>query len=504
VGKWTEKARQLLGYIYHPEIKQFPGSMGEDVEIPVGDEEKVVKLELVKPGDKGLPAAAYPSYGELIATTIFNTVNSKEDRLKLAKSIENNEYVKPMIRTVANDIMKRGYNPDDFGYFFKVELQAPEGSEIDLDSDYGKDCRNFVESLRLYEYLCDMAPYILLRGERIVEIDHANQEIDELDDQGHRVTLYKRGSYVACGLIRSSNSRAVTYSPTKHVPLRCQVYTYVSDFKDVRLADGSKVYAKVGEPLLSEGTIEKINTLKLLESLIPLTQIVNIDKKLYFYFRVAPGTDVKEGFNLARNYENLLGNILKTEIPSSVEDLVEKVARVKVIPLFGEQKDLEYKELTKPDNIDTSYLNDLRRIIAAGAGSVPPQTLGITDGDQKPSQIYLQMIKTFREGLAECVRWIVYSYLSERDITVALDRIKVKTPKVPGAEELEVVDFMSMFADQVSSVNRVIDDGTRILSDAATRGGVDLTKYVDYLNSKVRQVTGKDVFVVPPPKTPEE
>lgn len=485
-----ERARKLLGFTY-----QEPQVIHQS-SIPIPGEEKKTEpheIELAL----YIPERTPVSYGEMLGNVLFSKVKSKRDWFRLTKEVEDSEYVSSITTTVSDDVLYRGFQEEDDGYFFKVEMASGV-------KEYEKDAQEFIEKLRIYEYFEDMLTYILLRGERFIKIDYQSKEIDELQEQDYRLSVFKRTNYVAEAFLKGNKPRF--FDPNIFVPLRFKTFTYLTNLQTKDRS--TQYYLKVGKSLLTEGTIEKLKALKIIESLIPLNEIVNIDRKLYFYFRVPPGVDVDSAFKQAREYERMLSGLLRMDMPNSVEELLDKVARVKVVPLFGEQKDVEAKEMPKPERMDSQQIHDIRRSIAATIGDIPAHALAVPiDGKEETSVRYLQMLKKIRKGLSDSVKWIIHSYLKvSKNVFVELDKIKVRFPKVPGAEELEVIDFMQMFTDQISSITRAIDEGQSMIRNAQNETkAADPKAIVDYLNDRMSQITGgRKIFRVPPEENIEE
>jgi len=486
---YYDKARKLLGYIWGPgESNQVgPATLLQDymsTEKELSADEMIPKWKALIPGS---PKSDTVGYGKILVNILSKDVINKKTYFDAIKTVEKLDYVKSIVRTFATDIMNKGFNEKE-SKFFTVRFTS------DYLDKYSDECNEFLHNLKIYEYLHDMLPYALQRGERIVKLDFKNAEIAELPDQEYRYTMYDRGNYDCCFFAGPDKEKF--FKPTIYVPIRFSTYSYLTDYVG---SDESQLIVRIGDPLIPASTIERFKSLKILESLIPMGELINIDRKLYFYYRVPPGLSVKDAFAQARDYEIMLEQMLSFEIPDTVEQLLANIAKVKVIPMFGD-KETQNQELPKPDRIDPDSLKNIKRSILAAVGNPPASCLGLEDSE-KPSPSYLQLLKRMRLGLAECVRWMVYCYLQYKGISVNYENVIIDVPKIPGSDELEVIDYLQMFSDHLNSINSLIETASRTISDTAGNGSVDTQALVNYLNDKMKQVTKTDIFKVPAPKS---
>jgi len=475
-----DKAKKLLGITSEPpQVVTVPSST-----LPQDKAPDEIELKVYIP--QGSPSGA-SSIGEaLVRLLSSSSVRTKTELFSRIKTIEDDDYVKRMINDLSNDVLYRGYDPKTDGDFFKVEFNQKV-----LNDRYLKEVDNFIKKVDLYRYLQDMLSYIILRGERIVKIDYARSEIDEVDNQSKRLTIYCRNEYVALLYL---DDPVRTLDPSTYLPLRYKTYTYVTDVFE---SSGSVYYIKMGDPLLSLSLIERLGKLKILENLVPMNELVNLDRKMYLWYNVPPGTSVDEAFKQARQYENMLQSLMTYKIPSSVDDLLSQTGKIRVIPLFGEGKTVQKEEVPKPDKVDQSQIDAFKRSLAAAAGGFSYRLFGLEDTETRISSNYLRLVERVRSGLSECVKLAVKLYLASQGVNTDIEKIIVTYPKVPGYDEIEKMDYMQMFSDVMSGVNSIIDSASRSLQEAQNNPFVNVNELIDFYNNKLERLVGVRPFKKP-------
>jgi hypothetical protein len=219
---------------------------------------------------------------------------------------------------------------------------------------------------------------------------------------------------------------------------------------------------------------------------------MSIDQKLFFNMKVPAGTDPKVAFEQAKKYEKILHTMLSSSSFKSATDFVDKLSRPKVIPIFGDQNEITEKMIPKPDKIDLTRINDLRMTVVSTSNALP-KFIGLSDPGNIAS--YLNFIKDFRASMADSIKDLALSYIDVQEKTfIDPNVITVEVPSVPGVDELDSMDYAQLYSQTLSDTSRLIADASDAIDKMVDNGNVDIKSYVDFINSKLKPLTGRDIF----------
>lgn len=465
----------------------------------------IVDSDMV-PADVHGNVSKYQSIGR-----VFSSLSAaSEDRgnyLKKVDSIKNYSLAEGIIRSVARDVLKKFYDKTMYPRFFDVRVNHPFISDELVNDFMDKFCLEIL----LKDYIYDLLWY----GEYSFKIDWENIELDDFDNQKTSLAVYSRGrfKYIIIPKEDKKTGKSTYDAVTSGNYLTFKLFStsYNTSFKD---ESGANYFVRLSRGIFSDAAISLMETLRLLESLIPVSEINSISTKSQYNLKLPIGTDIRSAYDKARKFEMMLKGLLRQEsIPKDMNSLLDSITQIKVVPLLGDQQELTQQTFDKPQKIDLTYINDLRAQLA-NTTSVARSFILPDDTENKDNSKYLRLLDEIRNSLALSVKHVVYNYvkyilLPKTNISdaaysdISFDQIEVITPKVQGLDELDTVEYSNLFSSTMTDITKMVEDIQELINrvtpggDNQTVSCVDVEKLVTFINKKTAPLYGVEIFKVP-------
>lgn len=496
------------------------------------------------------------SLAQLYAS-LGSTISSKREYIDKVDSIRNYSLAAGIVNKVADDVMSKYNDKTLYPRFFDIRVNTDDELREIISPDL---INRFLDKFNLEVFLKDYMEDLCWYGEYTFKIDWPNLELDDIDDGLNKIAVFSRSRFKYIVDIekddgditrplgngytdydRSINSAsstpsnaietldksqsAMVGSKVSLVPSRdYMVFRVGSSNVDLKIKDntGAKLFTKLPEGIFSTTAINLMNTLQLLEELIPLGEITAVTNKSMFYLRMPIGTTMEQAYSNARKFETILIGLSRyEETPKDFKDLLSNSSKVKVIPLIGEQSQLESGNMEKREKVDLTFINDIRAQLA-NATSLPKKFF-ISDADDTTDTAYLKLLSNIRENISISVKHLVYNYINKILIPVAYkngeipndllnvrinednshslelpminyDDLEVITPKVLGVDELDAVEYTNLFSQTLKDINDMISSSQQTIEQANALV-VNKPVLIDFLNKKLAPLIGENIFL---------
>lgn len=411
---------------------------------------------------------------QAIASALFPSIQSK----KAVKTFHDSLADHYMLRIIKQSIYH------DVFYKFVDNNHLPAGLPIVINASSESVKNKIIETLeetRLSEIVKEILDATLYLGEYLLFFDDENFQLDEtfLDQISWRA-VYQRGVLSKIVVysnvkddIESMKDKAIIFR-VKYLPLKLPVLG----------EDEYPFYAYVGQGIIGIEILNLINTIRLIETLLPINQVLNVAAGQLVYARFPEGpTNIGEAFDIARQYERLLNASVETSSnttaggPVSIQDIITSVAKWRVIPLFGDKGSLEPRELPRPNPIDVQTINYFKQALA-DAIPLPSSYLGVPEtGGEGPDRNklaqYYTMITEIRSAIADLAEVVVSKAIYFKKIRIS-GEYSILPIQVSGILENQMGDYFELASFVMDSISR------SILSIADVRD-----RSSDYVNMEV-------------------
>jgi hypothetical protein len=386
------------------------------------DEPKVyyTPVNYGKVGKTPLPSQVQESQiNQAIASALFPSIQSKKAVKAFHDSLSDHYMLRIIKQSIYHDVF----------YKFVDNNQLPAGLPVVINASSERVKNKIIETLeetRLSDIVKEILDATLYLGEYLLFFDDENFQLDEtfLDQTSWRA-VYQRGALSKIVVysnvsedIESMKDKAIIFR-IKYLPLKLPVLGQ----------DEYPFYAYVGQGIISIEILNLINTIRLIETLLPINQVLNVAAGQLVYARFPEGpTNIGEAFDIARQYERLLNASVETSSnttggPISIQDIISSVAKWRVIPLFGDKGSLEPRELPRPNPIDIQTINYFKQALA-DAIPLPSSYLGVTEtGGEGPDRNklaqYYTMITEIRSAIADLAEVVVSKAIHFKKIRIS-------------------------------------------------------------------------------------
>jgi len=361
-------------------------------------------------------------------------------------------------------IIKQSIYHDVF-YKFVDNNYLPAGLPIVIDASSESLKNKIIETLeetRLSEIVKEILDATLYLGEYLLFFDDENFQIDEtfLDQISWRA-VYQRGVLSKIVVysnvkddIESMKDKAIIFR-IKYLPLKIPVLG----------EDEYPFYAYIGQGIIGIEILNLINTIRLIETLLPINQVLNVAAGQLVYARFPEGpTNIGEAFDIARQYERLLNASVETSSnttggPISIQDIITSVAKWRVIPLFGDKGSLEPRELPRPNPIDVQTINYFKQALA-DAIPLPSSYLGVPESggegpDRNKLAQYYTMITEIRSAIADLAEIVISKAIHFKKLRIS-GEYSILPIQVSGILENQMGDYFELASFVMDSISRSI------------------------------------------------
>ncbi len=394
-----------------------------------------------------------PYINQMLVSALFSSVQTK----KAIKAFHDSLQDHYMLR-----LIKSGIYHDVF-YKFVDPNFSPAGLPITVTAS-SERLKNLVietiEELRVREVIREILDATLYLGEYLLFYDDRSNEIDEtVIDQTSWRAVYKRGRLAK--VVAYSNSEDLDQMKDRAIIFRVK---YLPQKLSILDKDEYPFYVYVGQGIIGVEILNLINTIRLIEALLPINQVMNVQagQLVYARFPEAP-TNVGEAFDLVRQYERLLNAGVEVSAnlssgPVTLQDIVSTIAKWRVVPLFGDKGSIEPRELPRPNPIDMQAIKYLKQALS-DAIPLPPTYLGIQDDGGNPDRNklsqYYTMISEIRTAIADFTDLVVRMSLSRRKKSVSGD-FSIDPVLISGIIENQMGDYFELTALISDAISRTI------------------------------------------------
>lgn len=463
--------------------KTIRGLLGIKYDEPV--EEIIPIIPERKTGDRS-------GIGDLWSNLVPH-VKTKNDIYKRYSQLRKVHVIESLLEKVAIDLCQKGrVQGEDL---IKITY---EGNK-DIEDIFNKIKDKFDIEKNIEEVMFEF----LLYGEYILKNDFKNSQLDDRYDYNDILAVYTRGEVVKCFPIQYKKISQRDYFEEKVFD---PVELFILSLPGSRIKletfdkDGTRFYVQIPTPFISPYAIELINILLLLEKLIPLSQLVKLDKGQMLTAPVPPGTPINQIFDIVKEYEDRLNSRKDFSMDSlEIDDLLKFFGKYKVIPTLGEKGSSEVREM--PSSQEMGYEN-FEYVIRALTSrlNVPINYIinGLGEDSPKATLLYFNKLKQIRENIAVSVKVFLIHYIEYRqqkegsNISVDPKKLSVLLPQIPGTESLDSVDYMDSLSGTLSNIHRIVEDYSNLLKEP--NKALDKKKLINLVNEKVAPLLGGSVF----------
>ena len=422
------------------------------------DEPKVyyTPMNYGKAGKNPLPRQfSEAQINQAIASALFPSIQSKKAVKAFHDSLSDHYMLRIIKQSIYHDVF----------YKFVDNNYLPAGLPIVIDASSESLKNKIIETLeetRLSEIVKEILDATLYLGEYLLFFDDENFQIDEtfLDQISWRA-VYQRGVLSKIVVysnvkddIESMKDKAIIFR-IKYLPLKIPVLG----------EDEYPFYAYIGQGIIGIEILNLINTIRLIETLLPINQVLNVAAGQLVYARFPEGpTNIGEAFDIARQYERLLNASVETSSnttggPISIQDIITSVAKWRVIPLFGDKGSLEPRELPRPNPIDVQTINYFKQALA-DAIPLPSSYLGVPESggegpDRNKLAQYYTMITEIRSAIADLAEIVISKAIHFKKLRIS-GEYSILPIQVSGILENQMGDYFELASFVMDSISRSI------------------------------------------------
>lgn len=487
IGKAKQRIRGLLGIVYDKTETEL---------MPI--------IPQTSLGDRGIGSGGVKeSIGRLLSL-LGPHVKNKNSIYKTYSGLKTIHIVESILDKVGIDLMQKGRVQG--APFIEVEY-APDKKIQDI-------LQTTVESFHIERNINEVIFDFLLYGEYFFKVDYKCSELDDRYNYNDALVVYTRGVPSKCIPINTKKDLMAlngVRSKEQLLDKGTGVENYfILSLPGTRIKlemqdrSGTQFYVKIPKPFISPYTIELINMLLLLEKLIPLSQLIKLDKGQLLTCPVPPGTPVGQIFNICKEYENWLNSNNNLDITSTdVNDLMKHFGKYKVIPTLGEKGSSEVRDLPSPQELTFENFEYIIKALTSRL-NIPTNYIinGMEEDSPKSILLYFNRLKQIREGMAESIKHFLLHYMTYRQtkmeskIFINPKELKVILPPIPGTESLDSIDYQDSLSGTLSNIHRILEDYSRLLMEP--NKAINKEALVTLLNAKVSPLLGGDMFKYEP------
>lgn len=243
-------------------------------------------------------------------------------------------------------------------------------------------------------------------------------------------------------------------------------------------------------------------SITLMERLIPISELMKIDRQQLVSISVPPNTPIQQMFDICKEFEKQVNSRLPEGAVSgfdSIESIVSSFGKYKCIPSVGGQKaSMETRDKPMSGEVSPEGFNYLISTLASRLG-VPIYYIIGTSGDaqEDPKVIfsYLLKLKYMRLRIAESIHAFLVGYMKFKGYKkFDPNNLTIKLPEIPGTDSLDTTDYMDAMTAVLNNVQGLISGFGQILTDPPPY--LDTKVLVDILNAKLEPILGTKLFTM--------
>ncbi|MHA1866823.1 MAG: hypothetical protein ACTSXD_02015 [Candidatus Heimdallarchaeaceae archaeon] len=433
------------------------------------------------------------SLGELVQELSKYLSDKKEIYTTYTEIRKSNHLVVSLLNKVAIDVLYKGRDRKE--PLFDVKY--------DKDPNMQKILTRTLQAFKVEKHLEEDIFELLLFGEYYLKNDFKNNQLDDCYEYIDILPIYSRGELVEC--YETNQEKSNNYYGESIDPKSVFIMSLALPGERIKLKvfddSGNRYYIKIPSPFIIPSTLSLLTSIAIMEKLIPLNQLMKIDKGQMITVGVPPGTPVAQMFEITREYEKQLNSRLQIDANTvSVDDLISGFGRYKCVPVIGDRKaTMDTKDLPQGGDIESNDFEYLARTLANRLGVPVSYIFKGIDEDPKVTLLYLLKVELMRERLRESVKSFLINYIDYRrevkgdSLILDPSQLHIMTPAIPGIESLDTVDYADALSATMSNVLRLVNDFTDVI-DKETTKSLDKKALIEVLNQRLEPILGKEVF----------
>ena len=476
--EWSISARLLGGKYYRAAMMQNKAS-GHTVLPGFTDSSATVPLSLSQ-SDDGI-AKLYTSFLE---------IGRYKEQVYRAL-VELDEYTLP---TMILEIMKDDVlSPDEAtGEIFQI------GSD---NHQYDAVLKGMTTRLRLAKLINEICSDLLMFGEYPLKIFSNLEQIESLEELMNPfsiVPMYQNMEIVKFlvktggtwgqfggGVRQVSPGDFVMFlrAPKKMRVIPSEYFVYLT-----------RGTMKVGRSIFPLQTLEKIKALSLMETLIPVSRLLQLDRNTVLGVRLGQQMQLKAALAACREYERFLNTRVTSTASLDINQVINNIGKYKVLPILGDKGTVEEMPVNPPEMGDLNDIVDMRNQIVTSVGLPPSYVFGETGATSTESLKsyvrYLRKLESVQSCLIEGLKHLGLIELYLHGFNEAIqDDVDVNFSNIISIANIERLEFLDILVSLLGNYTNFIGQLKEIPGAEEYISTVDMLQFV---YSKLKHFQGAE------------
>lgn len=251
---------------------------------------------------------------------------------------------------------------------------------------------------------------------------------------------------------------------------------------------------KVGRSIFPLQTLEKIKALALMESLIPLSRLLQLDRNTVLGVRLGQQMQLKQALSACREYERFLNTRVTSTASLDINQVVNNIGKYKVLPILGDKGTVEEMPVNPPEMGDLNDIVDMRNQIVTSVGLPPSYVFGETGATSMESLKsyvrYLRKLESVQTCLKEGLKHLglIELYLHGYNDAVKSD-IDVTFSNIVSIANIERLEFLDILVSLLGNYTNFI--GTLKEMEGAGEY-IDTLAMIQFVYGKLKHFPGAE------------
>ena len=430
-----------------------------------------------------------PSVTQGLSEVVRTSIKEKKNHAQEVESVRDYYLTHLILDRVTHDTLFR-FVDDDFPFVIEgttdAEKKAIKQAYFDLD---------------LPSVLLEMLPTFLALGEYLFVWDAKNKQLDDFIPQAYWRAVYSRGKVASIVLdmqgfsIQDENhpDRVMDADELTEYLRKNGIVAYLRSLpRPIKPVDPSRYRYRVyeGRGILTPGVVSLLKSIRLMESIVPILQVLSADSRYTVKVRAREGSNHKQVMQLVRLYSRFLNEVNESVVSNNVDEVMRAIGKFKVIPVFGDKGDIEYDEVPKAQEPSLESIQMFKSNLS-DAIPLDPEYLGLPLEEKTEKVQYYSLIFAIRRDLSRFVEQVLRKALAKK-----VSSFDILPAPMLGVDELTRADYLDMLNMSVDNMSRVIQSFTDLADRAADY--VNMEALADVINKRLLPVTGgQDIVKVP-------
>jgi hypothetical protein len=251
---------------------------------------------------------------------------------------------------------------------------------------------------------------------------------------------------------------------------------------------------KVGRSIFPLQTLEKIKALALMESLIPLSRLLQLDRNTVLGVRLGQQMQLKQALSACREYERFLNTRTTSTASLDINQVVNNIGKYKVLPILGDKGTVEEMPVNPPEMGDLNDIVDMRNQIVTSVGLPPSYVFGETGATSMESLKsyvrYLRKLESVQSCLKEGLKHLglIELYLHGFNDAVKSD-IDVTFSNIVSIANIERLEFLDILVSLLGNYTNFI--GT-LKEMPGAEDYIDTLAMIQFVYGKLKHFPGAE------------